>query len=221
MKVLGLSSATKIISFGLLDGERIVAEATIAETRAETIMPLLAQAGVLPEQLDAIAVCQGPGSYSGLRGGLATAKALAQTLDKPLVGVSTLDAIAFNLVDIEGTMAVILDARGDEYNFALFGASGGQLKRLTADLALKLAVIKERLLAITGELWLVGNLDKMRDEECGMRNNIHLADELQCHPYGVNVARLGALKLQAGEKADPLNLVPDYSHQPNIREFRA
>jgi tRNA threonylcarbamoyladenosine biosynthesis protein TsaB len=214
MRILGLSSATKVISFGLIDGERVAAEATIAETRAEMIMPLLAQAGVQPEQIDAIAVCQGPGSYSGLRGGLATAKSLAQTLNKPLVGISTLDAIAYNLVNIEGTMAVVLDARGDEYNFALFGASGGQLKRLTADLTLKLAVIKERLAAITGELWLVGKID-------GMRGNIHLVAEAQCQPYGVNVARLGALQLAAGIKADPLALVPNYSHQPNIREFKA
>jgi tRNA threonylcarbamoyladenosine biosynthesis protein TsaB len=218
MKVLGISSATKIISFGLIDGGRVVAEATIAETRAEMLMPLLAQAGVTPEQIDAIAVCQGPGSYSGLRGGAATAKSLAQTLSKPLVGISTLDAIAYNLIGIEGTMAVILDARGDEYNFALFGANGGVLKRLTADLTLKLDVIKQRLAAVSGELWLVGNLTGLRGEE---RSNFHFADEIQCHPYGINVARLGALKLLAGEKADPLALIPNYSHQPNIREFNS
>ncbi|MCU0641256.1 MAG: tRNA (adenosine(37)-N6)-threonylcarbamoyltransferase complex dimerization subunit type 1 TsaB [Candidatus Margulisbacteria bacterium] len=217
MRILGLSSATKVISFGLLDGERIVAEATIAETRAEQIIPLLEQAGVKPAEIDAIAVCQGPGSYSGLRGGLTTAKSLAQTLNKPLVGVSTLEAIAYNLVSIEGTMAVILDARHDEYNFALFGASGGKLKRLTADLTLKLAVIKERLAAVSGELWLAGNLDGIN--ELRVKSDLHFAAEVHCHPYGVNVARLGALQLLAGQKADPLTLTPNYSHQPNIREF--
>jgi tRNA threonylcarbamoyladenosine biosynthesis protein TsaB len=218
MRVLGLSCATKVISFGLVDDGRVVAEATVAENRAEQIIPLFVQAGVQPEQIDAIAVCQGPGSYSGLRGGLAAAKSLAQSLGKPLVGVSTLAAIAYNLIGIEGTMAVILDARHDEYNFALFGACAGQLKRLTADLTLKLDIIKERLAAISGELWLTGNLADIKELQA--RQNFHFAAEVHCHPYGVNAARLGALKLQAGASADPLSLVPEYSHQPNIREYK-
>jgi tRNA threonylcarbamoyladenosine biosynthesis protein TsaB len=219
MRILGFSGATKVISFGLIDGEKVIYEATVADNRAERIVPLLAEAGVIPEQIDAIAVCQGPGSYSGLRGGLAAAKALAQALNKPLVGVSTLEAIAYNLIGIEGTMAVILDARHDEYNLALFGASAGELKRLTADLVMKLEVIKERLSAISGELWLAGNLSGIREQDLGSSGNLHYADEVHCHPYGVNVARLGALKLAAGKKDDPLSLAPEYSHQPNIREF--
>jgi tRNA threonylcarbamoyladenosine biosynthesis protein TsaB len=90
-----------------------------------------------------VAVAVGPGSYSGLRGGLAVAKTLAQTLKVPLAGISTLEAIAYNLINVEGTMAVILDAKADEYNFALFGASRGKLKRLTGDMVLKANVIKE------------------------------------------------------------------------------
>ncbi|OGC23341.1 tRNA (adenosine(37)-N6)-threonylcarbamoyltransferase complex dimerization subunit type 1 TsaB [candidate division WOR-1 bacterium RIFOXYB2_FULL_42_35] len=200
MKILGISSATKVVSIGLIDDDQVLLETTIADMAAEKIVFYVEAAGIKPEQIEGIAVAQGPGSYSGLRGGLATAKSLAQTLKVPLVGVSTLAAIAYNLIDFEGTMAVKLDARMDEFNFALFGAHQGQLKRLTDDLVLTEAKIKEFLSNVTGELKVV--------------------DGSKYHPYGINVARLGLLKIKAGETADPLKLVPQYSHMPNIRVFK-
>jgi len=137
-------------------------------------------------------------------------------LKVPLVGISTLEAIAYNFIDIEGTMAVILDARADEYNFALFGASQGKLKRLTDDLVLKLDVLLDRLSRISGDIWLVGNI---KDINIG-RENFHFAGEAHSHPYGINVAKLGLLKIKIGEIDDPLKLIPRYSHKPNIREFK-
>ena len=207
MKILGISSATKVISFGLIDEEKALVEATLADNRAEKIMFFIQEAGIKPDEIEAVAVASGPGSYSGLRGGLATAKSLAQTLNIPLVGVSTLEAIAYNLIDIEGTMAVILDAKADDYNFALFGASQGKLKRLTDDLVLNVSVIKEKLSNISGKIWVVGSSYKGN------------TDEIHAHPYGINVAKLGLLKIKAGEIDDPLKLTPNYSHKPNIREY--
>ena len=223
MRVLGISSATKVISIGLVDEDKVLVETTVSDIHAERVMFYVKEAGVLPEQIKGIAVASGPGSYSGLRGGLAAAKSLAQTLEVPLVGVSTLEAIAYNLVDIEGTMAVILDARADEYNFALFGASGGRLKRLTGDLVLKLNVIKDRLSRISGDIWVIGNIREYRGISGKIRENqgrnFHFAEELHSHPYGINIAKSGLLKLKAGQKDNPLELVPSYSHKPNIREY--
>jgi tRNA threonylcarbamoyladenosine biosynthesis protein TsaB len=216
MRVLGLSSATKVISLGLVDGEKVLIETTLADIRAERIMSYVREAGIEPAQVEAVAVAVGPGSYSGLRGGLATAKSLAQTLNVPLVGVPTLEAIAYNLIDINGTMAVVLDARLDEHNCALFGASRGKLRRLTDDLVLKLVALKERLSRISGELWLVGNVKELKDIK---GDNFHFTDDRQAHPYGMNVARLGLEKLKAGQADDWLELNPTYSHKPHFREF--
>lgn len=217
MRVLGISSATKIVSLGLVDGARVLAETTLTDNRAEKVMFYVKNAGIEPQQLEAVAVAQGPGSYSGLRGGLATAKSIAQALNIPLAGISTLEAIAYNLVELEGTVAVILDARLDEYNFALFGAAGGKLKRLTGDLVLKLDVIRDRLASVSGDLWVAGNLSEIRELE---RENLHFADEVHSQPYGINVARLGEIMIKSGQAGDPLTMAPRYSHLPPIREFK-
>lgn len=216
MRILGLSGATKVISLGLIDDEQLIAETTVADIHSEKIMFYVREAGIEPSQIEGVAVAAGPGSYSGLRGSLAAAKSLAQTLNIPLTGVSTLEAIAYNLIDIEGTIIVVLDARADEYNCALFGASRGRLKRLTDDIVMKLAALKERIAGISGEIWIVGKTKELRDLKGA---NLHFAEDLHGHPYGTNVAKIGLENIKAGKTDDPLKLVPLYSHQPNIREF--
>ena len=218
MRILGISSATKVISIGLVDEDKVLVETTVSDMHAEKVMFYVKEAGIEPKQIEGLAVAVGPGSYSGLRGGLSTAKSLAQTLNVPLAGVSTLEAIAYNLVNIEGSMAVILDAKSDEYNFALFGAHKGKLQRLTDDIVLKFDKIVDKLSRISGEMHLIGNIREIRGKIRG-NQGFHFAEDIHSHPYGINVARLGSLKIMAGEVSDPLRLTPRYSHKPNIREF--
>lgn len=220
MRILGISCATKLISLGIIDEQGVRLETSVAEIQAERVMFYVKESGIKPEEIGGVAITIGPGSYFGLRAGLATAKTLAQTLNLPLMGVSTLEAIAFNLVDMEGTMAVLLDARADEYNFALFGAAEGKLKRLTNDLVLKSELILDQLAMITGEIWLVGNTGRIRKFEESNKENLHFAEEVHSHPYGVNVARLGLVKMQAGSVDDPLTLIPHYSHKAHFKEFK-
>lgn len=202
MRILGLSSATKVISIGLIDEDEVLIDSTVDDIHSEMILSYMEEAGIKPNQIEGIAAAQGPGSYSGLRGGLAVAKSLAHTLNVPVVGVSTLEAIAYNLVDKNGTIAVLLDAKRDEYNFALFTVAKGQLKRLTEDSVIKLGELDEKLAGISGNVHLVG-------KEKG----------IQAEPLGINVAKLGSIKIKAGQIDDPLSMAPKYSHKPNIREF--
>lgn len=228
MRVLGISSADKIISVALVDGDKPLLSTTVAGARAEKVMFYIKEAGIKPEDIDGVAVAAGPGSYSGLRGGLAAAKTLAQVLEVPLVSVSTLEAIAYNLIDIEGTIAVILHARSEEYNFALFGAARGKLKRLTDDMVIKAEALEERISRISGEIWVAGDTRVIKDiKPClpagrGIKKrNIHFVDGVHSQPYGTNVAQLGLIKFKDGKRDDPLKLAPRYSHQPNIREYKA
>jgi len=195
MRVLGLSSATKKISLGFIDEGKVLFDKTIDELHSEKILYYVKQKGIKPEQIDAVAVAAGPGSYSGLRGGLATAKLLAQTLNIPLALASTLEAIAYSQIDKEGEIVVILNAKRDEYNYARFKAENGKLARLTED--------------------LVGTLDQI-DIKIDIKDAFVLKEK---DPLGKDVAKLGLTRLKLGAIEDPFKAVPKYSHQPNIRKF--
>ncbi|OGC30618.1 tRNA (adenosine(37)-N6)-threonylcarbamoyltransferase complex dimerization subunit type 1 TsaB [candidate division WOR-1 bacterium RIFOXYB2_FULL_48_7] len=201
---------------GLIDGALILADTTLTDMRSEQLIFYVQAAGIKPEELAGVAVAIGPGSYAGLRGGVAAAKTLAQALNIPIAAVSTLAAMAYNLALVQGTIAVILPARHDEYSFAFFGAEKGRFKRLTNDLVLPAEKLISRLKTITGEMYLIGKLKEYQLE----RPNFHYVELEQAPPTGVNVARLGWSEIQHGRLADPLTLVPEYSHQPQIREYK-
>jgi tRNA threonylcarbamoyladenosine biosynthesis protein TsaB len=218
MRVLGIGSADKIISVALVDEGKLLFSSAAEEAHAEKVMFYISRAGIKPKDIEGVAVAAGPGSYSGLRGGLAAAKTLAQVLKVPLAAVSTLEAIAYNLINEAGTIAVVLPARLDEYNFALFRASKGRLYRLTNDLVIKIDVLVERISRVSGDIWVIGDSKGGEDIK---GENFHFAEGILSRPYGVNVAKLGLEKIKAGKMDDPLRLIPRYSHLPNIREYKS
>ena len=220
MKVLGISTASKYTGVALIDQDKVIGDLTSLESRSEDLVVLarkiMDEAGIDVKQIEAVAVAQGPGSYSGLRGGLAGAKSLSQVLDVPLIGVSTLEAVAFNLLDSDGTIAVIMDAVRGELNFALFSCNSKNLKRITDDIVIKEGRLNEFLSKVKGELFVVTNVDAIKKSH----QNARFADKLHSIPYAKNVARIGLLKLEAGEKDDHLSMVPKYSHMPAVKEFK-
>ena len=119
MKILALDSSGLVASVALLQDETLVAEYTMnyKKTHSQTLLPMLDEikkaVDLDLETLDAIAVAAGPGSFTGLRIGSATAKGLGLALDKPLIPVPTLEALAYNLYDTpEDTLICpIMDAR--------------------------------------------------------------------------------------------------------------
>ncbi|NQU16623.1 MAG: tRNA (adenosine(37)-N6)-threonylcarbamoyltransferase complex dimerization subunit type 1 TsaB [Candidatus Saganbacteria bacterium] len=214
MKILGISSATKTISVGIIDGSHIVAELTFSGREAFTenlivyIKKIIDESGITPE---GIAVCEGPGSYSGLRGGLSVAKTLAQVQKLKVVGVSTLETIAYNLIDIEGTVASITHAKSDEFNFALFGISKRNIQRLTDDLLINQEKLIEKLNQIKGSITLCGEIERLPEISHKVaQNNI---------PRGSSVAFLGIPKFITAKKDSFFKLNAKYSHKPNIRTF--
>lgn len=223
MKVLGISSAINVVGAGIADEGGIMAECTLSSkiTQSEKLIVLiddvLTKAKLKAKDLDAVAVTTGPGSYSGLRGGLAAAKGLVRALDIPVISVSTLHAIAFNFTDIEGTIAVAVNACRDDYNFSLWGSRRGKLIRLTDDFSVGIGRIIDVLSSVKGRITLAA------DEILRKRiksDNILLAEPKNAVPWAVNVARIGIEKLRKNEIADAVKLAPSYSHGPNIREYK-
>lgn len=122
MKIIGIESASLVASVAVLDEETVIAEYTVnyKKTHSQTLLPMLDEIVRMTEQkldeIDAIAVAGGPGSFTGLRIGAATAKGLGLALKKPLVSVPTLDAMAYSLFGSRDTICPIMDAkRGQVY----------------------------------------------------------------------------------------------------------
>ena len=147
MRILGIDTAIPTASVALIEDGVLLAEETSNPARqlngkppsnhAEVILPLIdalfKKAGITVSQLTGIAVSIGPGSFTGLRIGLATAKGIAYDSGLPLVGVSTLHANAARVNHFDAVIGSMLDARKGEVYFALFQRSQDRLSRLTCD----------------------------------------------------------------------------------------
>ncbi|MBR4768230.1 MAG: tRNA (adenosine(37)-N6)-threonylcarbamoyltransferase complex dimerization subunit type 1 TsaB [Lachnospiraceae bacterium] len=133
MILLALESASLSASAALLIGNAVVSEASVdvKKTHSETLLPMaesvMRMAGISPKELDAVAVSMGPGSFTGLRIGASLAKGLAFSVDKPIVPVPTIDAMAYGLAGAETIVSPILDARRSEVYTGLYAFSGNEM----------------------------------------------------------------------------------------------
>ncbi|MBQ9980008.1 MAG: tRNA (adenosine(37)-N6)-threonylcarbamoyltransferase complex dimerization subunit type 1 TsaB [Oscillospiraceae bacterium] len=141
MVILALESSATPVSAAVYDGEKQLSFEfeNNGLTHSATLLPMadrvLSAAGKTMDDIDAVAVAIGPGSFTGLRIGASTAKGLAWGKDKPCIGVSTLAAMARQASCVDGILVPVMDARRGQFYNALFRSSGGELKRLTEDRA--------------------------------------------------------------------------------------
>ena len=151
MKILALETSAKSVSAAVVENGAVLASAyqNTGLTHSRTLMPLvdgMLKAAELPlENVDLIAVAQGPGSFTGLRIGVAAAKGLAWAKDLPCCGVSTLVAMAQNLRHLDGEIICAMDARRNQVYNAVFEAKDGRLTRLSEDRAIGLAQLAEEV----------------------------------------------------------------------------
>ena len=161
MLTLALESSAKAASAAVFEDEKMLAFSiqNAGLTHSRTLLPMaedmLKNLGKKPADIDRVAVSRGPGSFTGLRIGLAEAKGLGWALDKPLVGVSTLEAMAWGGPVLDGQMlCCAMDARrGQVYN-ALFTVEGGKPVRLTEDRAISIGELESELIA-RQEPWIL------------------------------------------------------------------
>ena len=126
MKILAIDSSGLVATVAVTEDEQMLAEYTInyKKTHSQTLVPMLDEIRSMIEldlsTIDAIAVAKGPGSFTGLRIGSATAKGLGLALDKPVIPVSTLDALAMNVWDSDKLVCPIMDARREQVYTGLY-----------------------------------------------------------------------------------------------------
>ena len=163
MKILALETSAKAVSAAVSENGRILAAGyqDTGLTHSRTLMPIvehiLKNTDMKLADMDAIAVAVGPGSFTGIRIGVAAAKGLAFSVDKPAVGVSTLAAMARNVAFADGLVVCAMDARRNQVYNANFAAENGTLTRLTPDRAISLADLAEEVRNDPRPITLVGD----------------------------------------------------------------
>ena len=163
MYILAVETSAVAASAALLKDSALVSESfvNIGLTHSQTLMTLvdtcLSNAGVTVKDVDIFACANGPGSFTGIRIGVSAVKGLAFTDDKPVYGISTLEAMAYSAA-VEGyVICPVMDARCHQVYTAQFEAENGKIKRLTADEPLKLEELEERLKAIGKKVLFLGD----------------------------------------------------------------
>ena len=151
MKILGLDSSGIVASVAIVEDDVLIAEYTVnyKKTHSQTLLPMLDEIAKMTEldlnSIDAIAVAAGPGSFTGLRIGSATAKGLGLALKKPLIAIPTVEGLAYNLYDILGLICPIMDARRKQVYTGIYRFTDHQLKVVEDQMAVPMETVIEKL----------------------------------------------------------------------------
>lgn len=163
MKILAIDTSATVASVAITEDSTPLAEYTLnnGNTHSETLLPMVESAfsalSITAKDIDLFALSAGPGSFTGVRIGAATVKGLSFGSQKPCVEVSTLEALAQNVVLRKGLICPVMNARRSQVYTALFRSNGEALERLMPDSALSIEELDEMLFAYGESVSLVGD----------------------------------------------------------------
>lgn len=215
MKILALDSTAVVGTVALCEDTRMVAHYTLntGNTHSQTLLPMIESALKSAEweinDLDLLAVSQGPGSFTGVRIGIATVKGLAFGKNIPCAGVSTLEALAYNLRYFNGILCPVMNARRAQVYNALFACRDGVMTRLCPDRAISIAELDEELAAMDQPIYLVGDGYDITLEGLIQTSVTPVPEELR-YQSGYSVALCGLAAYKRGEATDDVSLAPVY-----------
>ena len=236
MKILGIESAALTASVALVSDGILTAEYTVTDkkTHSQTLLPMLDEVKRIlelnPAEIDAIAISAGPGSFTGLRIGAATAKGLGLALGKPLVAVSTLEALAFNLAGSDSLICPVMDARRNQlYNGlyrwtrkeqSAFGESGC-LAEVTAPRAVAAEALIEELNA-RGEavIFLGDGVPVLSGLAASLTVPYAVAAPNNSRARAASVAALGEIYAAAGKTVPAEDFAPEYLRKSQAERER-
>ena len=227
MKILSLDSATESATCAILEDNRILGEITFNYKKQHSLilMPIIDElfnnTGVNISDIDAFVASKGPGSFTGLRIGMATIKGLSQGTKKPFVTVSTLDSLAFNLAYTDGIICPILDALRDNVYTALYTFNNYELTRISDYINISIDELINMLKEKNCNISFVGDgVPKFKERLVKHLSKVSFA------PAHLNLARasslgeLGLKLLSSGINDDIYASVPIYLRKPQAeREY--
>ena len=219
MKILALDSSGLVASVAVMEDDTLVAEYTMnyKKTHSQTLLPMLNEIKNKIEldlnSIDAIAVAAGPGSFTGLRIGSATAKGLGLALDKPLIAVPTVDALAYNLYDTgeDTVVCPIMDARRNQVYTGIYKFQNHELVIVKEQDALSIHELLEVLNGIGKKVIFLGDGVAVFKET--IRENCKV--EYSFAPAHLNRQRAGAVGALAGIYFKQGKIQTAVEHQPD------
>ena len=209
--ILSLDSTAVTASVALTDNAKVLKSEFINSglTHSETLLPMVKRVmqGHSFSELDGIAVTAGPGSFTGVRIGIATVKGLAFNYETPCYGVSTLEAIAYNFVDTDCVVCAVMDARRMQFYNALFEIKNGIVNRLCDDRAIGIDELRKELDGMKNVV-IAGDGASLCFENLSL-DNCELAPQDRIYQNAVSVA----YAIKNKKSITPEQLVPVYLRQ--------
>lgn len=217
MLILAFETSAKAASVALMEDGKLLAESyqNTGMTHSQTLMVMaqdaLKTAGKQVTDVTAVAVAEGPGSFTGVRIGVAAAKGFAWGRELPCYGVSTLEAMARTLGAYQGYVCPVMDARRSQVYNALFYVNQGQLQRIQPDRAIALAELETEIKNFREPIFLVGDGSVLCYNTLSKSvPGLVLPPEHRMHQRAVGVALCAEDKLRAGEAGNGGTLTPNY-----------
>lgn len=222
MKILALESSSLVASAAILENDVIVAEYTMNHkiTHSQTLLPMIDEIINMSQtdkkSIDAIAVSGGPGSYTGLRIGSATAKGLGMALNIPLIHVPTIDAMAYNAWGYCGLVCPIMDARRSQVYTGIFGFEDGEMITVMENTATTIDELLEKIkeIAAGSTVLFIGDgmpvfADRI-EEVLGGVVSYQMAPANMNRQRAASVACLGAQYFAEGKTEAASEHLPEY-----------
>ena len=221
-KILAIDSSGLVASVAVICGDELIAEYTVnyKKTHSQTLLPMLEEVKKMTdldlESIDAIAVAAGPGSFTGLRIGSATAKGLGLALGKPLLAVPTVDGLAFNLYGTEKCICTIMDARRNQVYTGVYRFEGqeGQfvLKTVKEQCAVSIDELLDFLNTAGEEVIFLGDGVPVFRERiaAGCKVSYSFAPAHMNRQRAASIAALGMIYLKQGKVQTAAEHAPEY-----------
>jgi tRNA threonylcarbamoyladenosine biosynthesis protein TsaB len=221
--ILGIETATEQVSVAIGGHEGVLGLFEVCRGRrhAETLTPaidfLCKQADIELGEISVVAVDVGPGLFTGMRVGLAAAKALAQALRVPMIGMSSLDLLAFPLRHTERTVAAVIDARRGELFYALYRPVPGGVQRVTEPRCGRLDDFLADVLPRGHELVCVGDGALRYREPIEVELRCEFAEQFLSRPSAAPLVQLAHARALREEWVNPWEIQPMYLRLPDAQ----
>ena len=215
MKILALDSSAVVGTVALCEDLKLIAHYTLntGNTHSQTLLPMVESVLKLAEweigEIDLFAVSHGPGSFTGVRIGISTIKGLAFGKNIPCAGVSTLEALAYNLRGVNGIVCPVMNARRSQVYNALFDCKDGVLTRLCPDRAISIAELDEELATMQQPIYLCGDGYDITLDGLAKATVVPVPEE-QRYQSAYSVALCGLDAYNNGNYTDDTTLAPVY-----------